>query len=86
MIQLRIVVNFVLRFEVDISIMLGMKYKGKKLCLSGPLRQFLTVQYLCAKPTALHACEYFEHARWMRSGLRKGQTSLLKSERFLNLE
>ena len=54
MIQLRIVVNFVLRFEVDISIMLGMKYEGKKLCLSGPLRQFLTVQYLCAKPIALH--------------------------------
>ena len=45
MIQLRIVVNFVLRFEVDISIMLGMKYKGKKLCLSGPQGQFPTVPY-----------------------------------------
>ena len=54
MIQLRIVVNFVLRFEVDISIMLGMKYKGKKLCFSGPQGQFPTVLYLCAKPTALH--------------------------------
>ena len=54
MIQLRIVVNFVLRFEVDISIMLGMKYKGKKLCLSGPQGQFPTVLYLCAKSTALH--------------------------------
>lgn len=54
MIQLRIVVNFVLRFEVDISIMLGMKYKGKKLCLSGPQGQFPTVPHLCAKPTALH--------------------------------
>ena len=54
MIQLRIVVNFVLRFEVDISIMLGMKYKGKKLCLSAPQGQFPTVLYLCAKSTALH--------------------------------
>ena len=47
-IQLRIVVKFVLRFEVDISIMLGMKYKGKKLCLSGPQGQFPTVLYLWA--------------------------------------
>ena len=52
------------------------------------VRSTKTVSYraILMRKTNRIACEYFEHARWMRSGLRKGQTSLLKSERFLNLE